>query len=123
MFRMWRHYPGFRLLERHTPDYIAEIRDSVFCLSTMGWGWGGRTKAAVLNGCIPVIIQPDVKVEFEEQVRWDERGARHTHLPMPDPSPDPSSDPPLDPSSDPPSDPPPDPSPDQSWDLLLDPPY
>lgn len=35
--------------------------DSIFCLAPSGWGWGGRMKAAVLHGCIPVVIQPDIK--------------------------------------------------------------
>lgn len=54
--------PSPQFFLKHIPDYAAQQHAAQFCLAALGWGWGGRMKAAVLNGCIPVVIQPQVKV-------------------------------------------------------------
>lgn len=33
-----------------------------------GWGWSGRFVTSVLSGCIPVIVQDGIKVEWEDQL-------------------------------------------------------
>ena len=49
---------GFVIHTSHTHgSYWHELSTSVFCLAAAGWAWGGRMKAAVTRGCIPVIIQ------------------------------------------------------------------
>jgi len=68
VFRLYKNLPGWKFFEKHVPDYAAQQHNAQFCLAALGWGWGGRMKAAVLNGCIPVVIQPQVKVEWEEQL-------------------------------------------------------
>jgi len=74
--RMYRNDPRFRLIETHVVNYTAEIMNAQFCLGPAGWGWGGRVKAAVLHGCIPVIIQPNIKVEWEEQLPMQDYALR-----------------------------------------------
>ncbi len=89
VYRMFNGYPGFVVRTSHAHDsYWKDLSSSIFCLASAGWGWGGRMKAAVTRGCIPVIIQvrvfsgtemliwvivslfsqDGIKVEFEEQL-------------------------------------------------------
>ncbi|GAX83089.1 hypothetical protein CEUSTIGMA_g10515.t1 [Chlamydomonas eustigma] len=53
------------IAEKHIPDYQEQLANSIFAA---GWGWGGRMKFSVIHGCIPVIIQDGIEVEFEEQL-------------------------------------------------------
>lgn len=45
-------------------------------LAAAGWGWGGRMKVSVTRGCIPVIVQDGILVEFEEQLPMKEYAIR-----------------------------------------------
>ncbi|KAG1678020.1 hypothetical protein FOA52_000816 [Chlamydomonas sp. UWO 241] len=77
VYKMFKKAPGFLLLNHHShDDYYSHLSTSVFCLATAGWGWGGRMKAAVTRGCIPVIVQDGILVEFEEQLPLKEYAIR-----------------------------------------------
>ena len=70
VYRMFHSADGFAIHTSHTHStYWQDLSSSIFCLASAGWGWGGRMKTAVTRGCIPVIIQDGIKVEWEEQVR------------------------------------------------------
>lgn len=69
MHRMFKNTTGFSLLDHHTHEnYWERKSSSIFCLAAAGWGWGGRMKNAVTRGCIPLIVQDGILVEWEEQV-------------------------------------------------------
>ncbi len=58
VYRMFAGVEGYIIKTIHTPgSYWQDLSSSVFCLASAGWGWGGRMKAAVTRGCIPVITQ------------------------------------------------------------------
>ena len=70
VYRMFHSADGFAIHTSHTHStYWQDLSSSIFCLASAGWGGGGRMKTAVTRGCIPVIIQDGIKVEWEEQVR------------------------------------------------------
>ena len=48
---------GHVMSATHIHNYQQMLSTSKFCLAPAGWGWGGRLKAAVLHGCVPVIVQ------------------------------------------------------------------
>jgi hypothetical protein len=60
----WLHVRAPLPCTLHSP----RIENAQFCLAAAGWGWGGRMKSAVAHGCVPVVIQDGVRVEWEEQV-------------------------------------------------------
>jgi len=67
VYRLHRNEPGFniRATEMIPPPPHANLDDetlrSKFCLCPSGTGWGMRVYHAAALGCIPVIIQRDVK--------------------------------------------------------------
>ena len=52
--------------ERHVANYAT----SKFCLAPAGYGFSSRQYECVLVGCVPVIIQDDVEMAFEEVLPW-----------------------------------------------------
>ena len=52
--------------EKHVENYAA----SKFCLAPAGYGFSSRQYECVLVGCVPVIIQDDVEMAFEEVLPW-----------------------------------------------------
>ena len=54
----------FLIIDHHVEGYRGRQAAAKFCLATAGWGWGGRMKSAVLAGCVPLIIQPGIQVEW-----------------------------------------------------------
>ena len=65
---------GCLLVGGHSRDYIADLQRSVFCGMLPGNGWG-HIEEPVINGCIPVIIMPDIHVQMEVRTL--------SHLPPP----------------------------------------
>ena len=55
--RLFRHTPGFRMLEHHVHNYTEELGAAKFCLAAAGWGWGGRMKVAMSHGCAPGVCR------------------------------------------------------------------
>jgi hypothetical protein len=77
MHRMFKNATGFSLLDHHTHEnYWERKSSSIFCLAAAGWGWGGRMKNAVTRGCIPLIVQDGILVEWEEQLPLKEYAVR-----------------------------------------------
>eukprot|EP00195_Chlamydomonas_chlamydogama_P016049 CAMPEP_0202890418 /NCGR_PEP_ID=MMETSP1392-20130828/826_1 /ASSEMBLY_ACC=CAM_ASM_000868 /TAXON_ID=225041 /ORGANISM="Chlamydomonas chlamydogama, Strain SAG 11-48b" /LENGTH=419 /DNA_ID=CAMNT_0049573979 /DNA_START=39 /DNA_END=1298 /DNA_ORIENTATION=+ len=69
VFRAFHSQPGFKIMTKHSGGgYWHDLSTSIFCLAPAGWAWGGRYKVAVTRGCIPVILQDGMKVEWEEQL-------------------------------------------------------
>lgn len=61
---MFQHHPEIKVFYKMIDNYWEEFHASVFCLAPAGWGWGARVKSAVTRGCIPVIVQDGIKVEW-----------------------------------------------------------
>ena len=69
LHHMFNDLPGYQLKTNHAHGaYWTDLSSSIFCVAAAGWGWGGRMKAAVTRGCIPVIVQDGIRVEWEEQL-------------------------------------------------------
>ena len=47
-----------------------------FCLAPAGYGFSSRQYEAILIGCVPVTIQDDVEMAFEEVVPWERFSVR-----------------------------------------------
>ena len=58
--------------ERHVANYA----ESKFCLAPAGYGFSSRQYECVLVGCVPIIIQDDVEMAFEEVLPWRRFGLR-----------------------------------------------
>ena len=52
------------------------LRLSVFCLAPSGHGYGVRLSSSILNGCIPVIIQPSVAMPCDDVLPYPEFSVR-----------------------------------------------
>ena len=77
VYKMFKNTTGFSLLDHHTHEtYWRRKSASIFCLAASGWGWGGRMKNAVTRGCIPLIIQDGILVEWEESLPLKEYALR-----------------------------------------------
>eukprot|EP00195_Chlamydomonas_chlamydogama_P014772 CAMPEP_0202903500 /NCGR_PEP_ID=MMETSP1392-20130828/24758_1 /ASSEMBLY_ACC=CAM_ASM_000868 /TAXON_ID=225041 /ORGANISM="Chlamydomonas chlamydogama, Strain SAG 11-48b" /LENGTH=572 /DNA_ID=CAMNT_0049590715 /DNA_START=1 /DNA_END=1716 /DNA_ORIENTATION=- len=69
--RMFRAEPGFKIVDKHDKGmaYWHDMHSSLFCLAPPGYGWGTRVKTSLTRGCIPVIVQDGVKVEWEDEIK------------------------------------------------------
>ena len=98
VFLKHRKAAGFRLLASDFPSSLPspptaaananvrvntthEMLSSQFCLAPSGTGWGTRTAAAVVLGCIPVIVQdsgrhPAIAQAFESEIDWSSFAVR-----------------------------------------------
>eukprot|EP00898_Chlorokybus_atmophyticus_P005141 jgi/Chlat1/5628/Chrsp369S00416 len=65
------NYTGW-LIKRRVEHYEQKFKEAVFCFCPAGFGWGVRTGVAVLNGCIPVIIQDNVTQPFEDYLPYED---------------------------------------------------
>ncbi|KAG1657850.1 hypothetical protein FOA52_002029 [Chlamydomonas sp. UWO 241] len=69
LYRLHHDAPGFNIRTTHArATYWEDLSSSIFCVAAAGWAWGGRMKVAVTRGCIPVILQDGIRVEWEEQL-------------------------------------------------------
>lgn len=50
--------------------HVANYATSKFCLAPAGYGFSSRQYECVFVGCVPVIIQDDVEMAFEEVLPW-----------------------------------------------------
>eukprot|EP00884_Botryococcus_braunii_P022615 jgi/Botrbrau1/9037/Bobra.0376s0014.1 len=74
-----RDAPGIKFVTdyyRNTQDYIDDMQRSIFCLTPSGNGYGDRVKMAILNGCIPFVIQDNVQVEWEDLLPYKDFAVR-----------------------------------------------
>lgn len=61
----------FSLHQGSSPDYIQEMKNSVFCLAPLGYAlWNFRLYEAVMLGCIPVIIADNIELPFESVIDY-----------------------------------------------------
>eukprot|EP00884_Botryococcus_braunii_P022613 jgi/Botrbrau1/9035/Bobra.0376s0012.1 len=60
-------------------DYIETTQQSTFCLVTSGNSFGDRLKVAVLNGCIPFVIEDNVQVDWEDLLPYRDFAIRIPH--------------------------------------------
>ena len=56
--------------------HVANYAESKFCLAPAGYGFSSRQYECVLVGCVPIIIQDDVEMAFEEVLPWRRFGLR-----------------------------------------------
>ncbi len=64
--------PGFHISGVRADDYLANMRDSLFCLAPEGWHpWSPRPYYAVLLGCVPVVLSERQELAFEDVVPYD----------------------------------------------------
>ena len=59
------------LFARRVPDMDRVMRSSKFCLAPTGHGWGTRLGLAMVNGCVPVIIQDGVHQVYDDLLPYD----------------------------------------------------
>jgi hypothetical protein len=52
-------------------NHLEGFTTSTFCLSTAATGWSQWTTLAVLYGCIPVILQDNITMPFEEELPYE----------------------------------------------------
>uniref|UniRef100_A0A7R9Z3L3 Exostosin GT47 domain-containing protein n=1 Tax=Chlamydomonas euryale TaxID=1486919 RepID=A0A7R9Z3L3_9CHLO len=83
VYRMYRDDPRFEflsvgrdVLSKEGSAYMQGVARSHFCLSPYGVGYGTRTKGSIVGGCIPVIIQDGIKVEWEDDLPMEEFSVR-----------------------------------------------
>lgn len=60
VFAAFHDRPGFLIEDGIRQDMPQDMRESVFCLSPLGSGWGLRIVDAMLCGCIPVVVQDGI---------------------------------------------------------------
>ena len=58
---------GLRAQPALSGRHCARLR---FCLAPAGYGFSSRQYECVLVGCVPIIIQDDVEMAFEEVLPW-----------------------------------------------------
>ncbi|KAK9814866.1 hypothetical protein WJX73_000785 [Symbiochloris irregularis] len=83
IINMFSNTEGFFLrekLEGHDPlsreQMFQEMGRSHFCLAASGSGWGVRLKLAAMLGCIPLVIQDDVRMPFEDVLPYAQFAVR-----------------------------------------------
>lgn len=59
-----RQHEGLMVAEGHSPRFVDEVRNSTFCLVTVGNGWG-HIEVPIILGCIPVLVMNDVLAPWE----------------------------------------------------------
>ena len=55
---------------RNLRDMVQSMRESKFCLSPSGYGWGSRLYSAMVAGCVPVIIQDGVHQPYDDVIPY-----------------------------------------------------
>lgn len=63
--------------------YSAAHAKSKFCFVLPGDGWSARLEDAILNGCIPVIIQDEVDLPFESIFEYEKFSVRISEKDIP----------------------------------------
>ncbi|KAK9808075.1 hypothetical protein WJX73_003049 [Symbiochloris irregularis] len=83
LFRLFNDTPGFRLVEKKGGDnplshkaMMREMGRSHFCLAPAGDGYETRLKLAVNVGCIPLVIQDEIQVAFEDVLPYKDFAIR-----------------------------------------------
>ena len=56
---------GVIITPNKSTSYSASLASSTFCGVLPGWGWSGRFEDAVLQGCLPVILQDGIYAPWE----------------------------------------------------------
>ena len=65
IFAQYSGDPLFHLGEGKTPQYVENLRRSVFCLCPRGFAvWSPRPYESIASGCIPVIIADNMHLPF-----------------------------------------------------------
>lgn len=78
VFRAHRRNPRFHIMtfdngvQEKLPfsTHVANYASSKFCLAPAGYGFSSRQYECVLVGCVPVVIQDEVEMAFEEVLPW-----------------------------------------------------
>ncbi|KAK9805078.1 hypothetical protein WJX73_001932 [Symbiochloris irregularis] len=70
--------PGFYINRKPLSheELVKEIGRSHFCLAPSGAGWGSRLKLAIKVGCIPVVIQDNVQMPYENVLPYKDFALR-----------------------------------------------
>jgi len=68
IYKLYKDDPRFSLHNGTDKGwtYWQRMSGATFCLAPAGMGWGARFKTSVTRGCIPLIIQDGLKVEWED---------------------------------------------------------
>ena len=70
-----REKDGILVVEQHSGKYFEEMRASTFCAVFAGNGWG-HIEAPVMAGCIPVVVQDEALVPWEDTLDLASFGLR-----------------------------------------------
>ena len=92
VFRAHRHDARAKLMTFDTgvleklpfEEHVRNYATSKFCLAPAGYGFSSRQYECVLVGCVPVIIQDDVEMAFEEVLPWHRFSLRLNFSDIPD---------------------------------------
>eukprot|EP00241_Pyramimonas_parkeae_P002772 CAMPEP_0114231504 /NCGR_PEP_ID=MMETSP0058-20121206/4081_1 /TAXON_ID=36894 /ORGANISM="Pyramimonas parkeae, CCMP726" /LENGTH=449 /DNA_ID=CAMNT_0001342861 /DNA_START=157 /DNA_END=1506 /DNA_ORIENTATION=- len=82
VYSLYNTTPGYKIIDFRTDQkpniegYAADYMTSVFCLAPSGLGWGIRTVISIFYGCIPVVIQDNVSMPYQEYLPWDNFSVR-----------------------------------------------
>jgi hypothetical protein len=68
LFKMWKDHPDFELVAQ-APDSRFDVAQ--FCLAPLGGGWGNRLHVAMMHGCIPLIIQPNTVLPYDDVLNYE----------------------------------------------------
>jgi len=74
--RLYHRHPEIKIFWGFTADFWLEAAASEFCFAPAGWGWGSRVKGGITSGCIPVIVQDGIKVDWEDDLPMHEFAVR-----------------------------------------------
>ncbi|MEW5312012.1 MAG: hypothetical protein WDW38_003676 [Sanguina aurantia] len=69
--------------EGQVASYQDKMHTSKFCFAPSGYGYGMRLSTAMLNGCIPVVIQDHIVQPFEGELHYSEFSVRLGHADIP----------------------------------------
>jgi len=76
VFRLWANRSRFRIRPNRDDD-ITTFGDGRFCLAPSGDGFGLRLyKAILIAGCVPLIIQPQVRQAFDDLLPYEDFSLR-----------------------------------------------
>ncbi|MEW5298035.1 MAG: hypothetical protein WDW36_001199 [Sanguina aurantia] len=86
LFESLRNSPSVRdviYAEGQVASYQDKMHTSKFCFAPSGYGYGMRLSTAMLNGCIPVVIQDHIVQPFEGELHYHEFSVRLGHADIP----------------------------------------
>ena len=77
-----REAEGILVSDQHSRHYMQELRNATFCAVFPGNGWG-HLEAPIIMGCIPVVVQDEILVPWENVLDFGSFGLRIPRAQLP----------------------------------------